>query len=105
LKELVNSYKAAEANEDTDRLTALDERYGTELIVKVGETMNSYQTKLKEIRDQEIAVRQSGDPIGVQQLQLRELEKQKGEVIQEFNSIFTEANRGKVYAPLPPRLF
>ena len=101
LKQAVADYHDAVSKQDEDRKLALEDRFGTDMLTNVGDAMHQYQSMLKDLRDQELAIHDSDDPYGSKQVQLREIDAKRGEVYLEFNKLFTAANQGKLSLDLP----
>ena len=101
LKTAVADYNDALKKQDEDRTLALQDRFGEDMLVNVGSAMHGFQSMLKDLRTQELAIHDSDDPYGSKQVQLKEIDEKRGEVYMEFNKLFTAANQGKLSLDLP----
>lgn len=102
LKAVVASYDEAVKAQDADKVDAMKDRFGTDLLIKVAGAMQGFQTTLKGLREQEIALADDKDiPSGDKAVQMKELARKRGEVYMAFNAMFTDANNGKLKLDIP----
>lgn len=104
LQSVVASYKQAEAAGEAAKTQEMRDRYGEKMIVSLGSSIHEYQSAIKALKDEEIVVRDGGDPAGLKQLKLSEIDARRGKVMLEFNKLFSEASDGKLSLPVPPRV-
>jgi hypothetical protein len=105
LKQAVSAHNAFIDAGNKEAAAKITDKYGEGLIITLGGSLADFQSSLKDIRDQQAVITDDPDmDTGEKQAQLRELDRQKGLVFQQFNKLFTEHNDGRVEMPRPAHI-